>query len=264
MNEKDILKSLNNSVSSAPIDLLEQIKAQHYEKMDRHDKITTQKKFSERTASRLISFASVAAVFLTLFVNWQLNTIVTDSRIYLDVNPSISIMTNKRDETIAVVAGNSDAEMLLAGMDLKGKSVYLVTEILLERMFVEGYIDEREYMLLSISNKDAEKSYIQRSTIDSTIHNYLRKRSIDPIILSQKFEETSTVEKYAKEYGVSVGKITFIRNLIILDPDLKLEELVNLSIGELVTLSQSTGLDLNKIIETSDFRSLPEADEIQP
>lgn len=59
----------------------------------------------------------------------------------------------------------------------------------------------------------------------------------------------------------------FIRNLIILNPELQTEALVDLSIGELVRLSQGMGLELDKIIDSTDFdriQTLPPKPESEP
>ena len=78
----------------------------------------------------------------------------------------------------------------------------------------------------------------------------------DRIVLAQKLDNTSTIEKYAQEYGISVSKMTFIRNMIILNPELETKALVNLSIGELVRLSQGMGLKLDKIIDSEDLEKV--------
>ena len=99
MKEKEILSSLKNTIENAPIDLLDRIKEQPGTKMIRHDDITRQNSIYA-TARKLIPFASVAAVFLAIFLNWQFTAIAMDSRIYLDVNPSITIETNRQDKAI--------------------------------------------------------------------------------------------------------------------------------------------------------------------
>lgn len=52
--------------------------------------------------------------------------------------------------------------------------------------------------------------------------------------------------------------MTFIKNLLILNPDFQLEELVSLSIEELIKKSRDTGLDLKKIVDIDDDRQIYE------
>ena len=256
MKEKEILSSLKNTIENAPIDLLDRIKEQPGTKMIRHDDITRQNSIYA-TARKLIPFASVAAVFLAIFLNWQFTAIAMDSRIYLDVNPSITIETNRQDKAIELIAGNEDGEKLIEGIDYKGKSIYLVTEMVLERMIEQGFIeDPGEFLLLSVYNKNREKAELQKVTLDEFIHGYLEDKSITPIVLIQNIENTATIEKYAAEYRVSVSMMTFMRNMIILDPNLKIEQMAGLSLSELVKMSQGMGLDLERIIETKDIEKI--------
>jgi hypothetical protein len=265
MKEKEILSSLKNTIENSPIDLLDRIKEQPRAKMMRHDDITRQNSFYT-TVRKFIPYASVAAVFLAVFLNWQFTAIAMDSRIYLDVNPSITIETNRQDKAIELIAANKDGEILIQGIDYKGKSIYLVTEMVLERMMEQGFIgDPEEFLLLSVYNKDKEKAEFQKVTLNESIHEYLEEKSITPIVLTQNIENTTTIEKYAVEYSVSVSMMTFMRNMIILDPNLKIEQLAGLSLSELVKMSQGMGLKLEKIIDSKDLERIkPAAEPIRP
>jgi len=97
--------------------------------------------------------------------------------------------------------------------------------------------------------------------LDQYIHEYLTSKGIDTVILGQKIEKTNTLRDYANEYGISLSKMTFIRNLMILHPELKIEELVEQSLQELVELSRQLGIDLKGIIESQDWDEIPEETE---
>lgn len=253
MKEKQILDRLKRSIDQAPIDILDKIKQQPRVKMLRHDDITRQ---DTRTHSlkKLISYASIVAVFFLLFFGWQYQTRLPDSYIYLDVNPSIEIVANRQDKVINLTAGNVDGERIINDLEYKGKTIYQITEDILDRMIAEGYLDEdQKFLLLSVYNKNRDKAEQQKQDIDRKIHEHLQEKDLHPIVLAQKLDNTSTIEKYAREYGISVSRMTFIRNLIILNPQLQVEALVDLSIGELVRLSQGMGLELDKIIDSTDL-----------
>ncbi len=121
MKDHEILQSIKNSIEKAPIDLLEEIKAKPRTKMLRHDEITAQKS-PLSTFKRIAPYASIAAIFFAVFINWQLVSNRLDSRIYLDVNPSITIETNSRDKVISLEAGNSDGQSIIEGLSYKDKS----------------------------------------------------------------------------------------------------------------------------------------------
>lgn len=257
MNEKQILDSIKKSIDQAPIDILDRIKEEPKVKLLRHDDITRQET-RIFPLNKMMSYASVAAVFLFVLFGWMLQVRIPDSHIYLDVNPSIEIVTNRQNKVIDLIADNSDGQRITRNLKYKGKTVYQVTDEILDRMMDENYLDKnREFLLLSVYNKDRNKAEQQKQDLDKRIHEHLQAKDLQPIVLLQKLDSTSTIEKYAKEYGVSISRMTFIRNLIILNPELKPEALVGLSIGELVRLSQGMELELDKIIDSTDFDRLP-------
>ena len=153
MNEKKILNSLRKSIDNAPIDILDRIKEAPREKMDAHDEITRQ---DMRTPSfkKLMPYASMAAAFLLVFLGWQYQVKLPDSHIYIDVNPSIEIVSNRRDKVINILADNRDGKRIVKDMDYKGKNIYQVTEEILDRMMDENYLSkDHEFLLLSVYNK---------------------------------------------------------------------------------------------------------------
>jgi hypothetical protein len=264
MREEQILNSIKRSVDQAPIDILENIKEAPRVKVLRHDEITRQdtRKFS---LSKMMSYASIAAVFILLLFGLQYQTRLPDSYVYLDVNPSIEIVTNRMDKVIDLRADNLDGEGLIEGLEYKGKEIYQVTEEILDRMMSKSYLSkDHEFLLLSVYNKNQGKAEQQKQDLDKRIHEHLQARELQPIVLTQKLDNTSTIESYAKEYGISVSKMTFIRNLIILNPELQARDLADLSIEELVKISQGMGLELEKIIDSADLdriqTQLPESE----
>lgn len=253
MREEKILKSLKYSIEQAPIDLLDKIKEEPRIKMLKHDDITKQET-KALPLKKLMSYAAAAAVFLFMLFGWQYQTGMPDSHVYLDVNPSIEIVTNRQDKVIELRAENEDGKRLAEGLEYKGKSIYQVTEEVLDKMMIQNYLNkEHEFVLLSVYNKNQDKAEQQKQTLDKRIHDHLQAKELQPIVLSQKLDNTSTIENFAKQYGISVSKMTFIRNMIILNPELRTEDLVHLSIEQLVKLSQGMGLELDKIIDSNDL-----------
>lgn len=261
MKEKEILKSLKDSIDQAPIDLLDDIKNAPRTKMLKHDQITRQQRKRD-PFKKFMPYASIAAAFLLVFFGWNYQTRMPDSNIFIDVNPSIEITTNRINKVIDIKSSNEDGKWIIKDFNYKGMTVDRVTEEILDRIYDKGYFNkDHKFLLLSIYNKNEEKSQMQKQVIDKKIHEYMKKKSFDPIVLSQKLDKTSTIEDFSKEYGISVSKMTFIRNLLILNQELKTEDLVNLSIEELVNLSQGMGLDLDKILDSTDFEKIEERED---
>lgn len=255
MNDEHIIDSLKKSINKAPINILEDIKKQKIVKMIAHDDITSQKK--ERFPIKAImSFASIAAILL-LFINFQIQYGMADSKIYIDVNPGMEITTNRQDKVIDLIPINQDANDIIKDIDFKGKDYHIVTEEIVESLVDQSYIkEEDEVVLLSVFNKDKQKSTRQVEELNNSIHEQLKKINKNPIILTQLIDKSNTIEEFAEEYNLSVGKMTFIRNLIILNPELKTEDLVKLSLAELVKIVQDYGLDIEKISNSIDVERI--------
>lgn len=103
--------------------------------------------------------------------------------------------------------------------------------------------------MVSSLDGDGDKGSQKSAKINGIINSHLKDKNINPIILGQSIAGSDTIKEFAEKYNISIGKMTFIRNLMILNPDFELEDLVHLSLEELLELSRELGLDLNKIID---------------
>ena len=293
MKSNEILKHINNSINDAPINILDNIKNTQVIKMTKHDEITRQDisfsninqndnnninendinkpvKYNVFNNKKLLSLASLAAMFLIVFIGfWQLR--MPYSQIYLDVNPSIQITTNRRDHVIDLIALNEDSADIVEDIDYKSKELNevaeeIVTALALASLSSSTYIEEHEdVILLSVYNNDSIKRDIQVEELDKVIYNKFESYSLKPILLTQSINKSNTIEKYAKDYGISVGKMTFISNLIILNPNLNTEDLVHLSLYELIEISANFGIDIDQIINShnDDRVHIPQTSQVQ-
>ena len=248
MKDREILEHIKHGIDKAPIDILDGIKSQKAVKMMKHDEITRQE--TRKPFKPLMFFASAAAAFLLIFFNIQ-QFVMPDSRIYIDNKPGIEITTNKKDNVIKLEPINEDAAQIIEDIQYKNNSLKKVTEDIMDSLVVKGYIrGEDEIMLVSVYNGDVNKSKKLTAEMNDTIHNKLGDINKAPILLTQSLEKNNTIEEFANRLGISTGKMTFVRNMIILNPDLKTEDLVDLSLAELIEISRSSGIDIEKIINT--------------
>lgn len=142
---------------------------------------------------------------------------------------------------------------LIQGISIKNKDIYTLMEEVLDVLpRREGYEELQPALLVSVQHKDMQKGQTQSRRLNTLIHEYLQKQRLKQVVLSQHITPSQTLEEHAHQYNVSIGKMTFIRNLIILNPSFTVEELVPLSIDELVKLSVETGLNLKEIIEVEE------------
>lgn len=255
MMNDNINKRLKNAIDAAPIDLLEKIKAMPVEKMAEHDYITRQEEVDKRhkIIKPALSLVAAAAVFLIAYLGWYMPYMKPDSIVYLDVNPSIEMAISRREKVVELAGLNKEGKELVDDMDYKGKDINMVLNDLLDKMLKEGYIDkDRHAMLVSVLNENIDKGKSQVHKLNEIIRDFFKEEEFKPVVLRQSIVTTGTIEEYAKKYNISIGKMTFIKNLLILNPDFELEELIDLSIEELIRISRDTGLDLSKIVDIDD------------
>lgn len=252
MRNEKIEKHIFSAIDKIPIDLLSTIKSQPVEKMDNHDFITKQDTQSDSRIlwKPLMALGSMAAVFLIIFIGWWSQYNPVDSLIYLDVNPSFEVSVDKNEQVIELKTLKPEDVALIDSIDYRGKDLYQVTEQLLDILISEGFIDAAHHtMLVSVLNDNMEIRNRQANQLNSSIKAHLQNQSIQGVVLRQGIAKSNTIDDFAVEYEVSVGKMTFIRNLIILDSTLKVEDLAVLSLEDLVRLSASTKLDIKQIID---------------
>ena len=251
MNEKKILKHLSQGIEQAPIDLLETIKEKPRVKQEKHDDITRQKQYIP-PIRYMTAIASV--VLLVVLFNIQLQFRAIDSTVYLDINPSIQIETNKQNKVIGITALNAETHTFIGDYEFKGRTLNQVTIDLVDKLILTGYITKSDDMLLvSVYNDKKEKANLQKQEIKEVIINHLAEDSIRPIVLAQAIDRSNTISDMAKAYGISEGKMTFIRNLMILSPELRVDNLVRLSLEQLLSLAKYMELDLSPVIEKQDL-----------
>ena len=255
MKNNEIKKRLERGINEAPIDCLQMIQDTPIRKMEKHDDITRQEK--EKTKRPLLRPVALGASVMLLMIiaisGWYQFTMSPDSRIYFDVNPGIEIVMNRREQVIDLIGTNSDGKDLTKAIDYKGENIETVQNRILEKMVEENMLaGSRQVMLVSALHDDPEESKQLAREFDQGIHQFFENQEVELVVLRQNLVFSNTLEEFSKTYNMSIGKMTFIRNLMILNPDLQLENLVDLSLEELLMISMQTGLDLNRIIETDD------------
>lgn len=270
MKNKEIKQRLENSIKEAPLDLLAMIQDAPIQKMQTHDDITRQEKGrTPRPRLRPLTLgASVIMLLIIAISGWYQFTMSPEARIYFDVNPGVEIVMNRREKVIDLIGINRQGEALAEAIDYRGEALETVQNRILEEMVTKNILEgTRQIMLVSALHDDSEKSRQLAREFDQGIHQFFESQEMDLIVLRQSLVHSSTLEEFSKTYNMSIGKMTFIRNLMVLNPDLQLEELVDLSLEELLMISMETGLDLNRIIETDDDYEefeLPEVPKEEP
>lgn len=240
MNNKEIQKSLRRVVNEAPINLLGRIQASPILKMDQHDRITRQDP-PTKPFKKIPCLAAAAAVITLLISGWHYQYQIPDTEIFLDINPSIKIVTNRADHVLKFSGENPEGERLIDHLNLEGQPLQEAIPLLMERMLQLGYLkDSQEVLLLSVHNDDPKKEAEKLSQTDNFIHQTLQEEGYHVIVLGQKMEKSPELLKEAARYNISPGKMTLIHRLIQLDHGLTARELTQRSLKELLQMTLSS------------------------
>lgn len=191
------------------------------------------------------SIVSLAAVFVLVLgaafgfnMVKQYNTV--DSRICLDINPSIVLEVNKMEKVISAEAKNEDAKKVLDGLNLKGENLSDAVDLVINSVVKHGYIDgTSNSVLVSVDNHDQNKGAELQKRLSEGVSKALEKDGVEGAVLSQTLEKSEEIQKLANEYGISEGKVQLINEILKIKEDYTFADLANLSINELNLLCDS-------------------------
>lgn len=197
-------------------------------------------------------FATICLAFALLVVGvWGGVAVGTETAaaatVSLDVNPSIEIVLNGKNKVVKVVANNTDAELILDGMDLKGCTVQVAVNAIVGSMYSKGYLTEwANSVLVGVDAKEAIKDELIK-TVTEQITVTLKGNAIDANVVSTWLTGNSDAKKIASDYGISLGKAELITKILAADTSKThtAETLAALKINDLTLILQ--GLVTEKV-----------------
>lgn len=178
--------------------------------------------------------SAVAACFVLCTAIYLYRNLYVESTVYLDVNPSIELQTNIKQKVVKVKAHNEDGKKILADMELDNIDVDVALNAILGSMVKQGYLSEAKHMiLLSVEGKNQEKADILCEKLKTELDNCLQSLIGKGKVYAQNIQSDSQIEKEAKQYGISPGKVIFIHQILEKNPQLDFETLAKMSMSEL-------------------------------
>lgn len=163
------------------------------------------------------------------------------STISLDVNPSVEITANRKEDVLAVTALNDDGRAIIGDMDFSGSSIDVTVNALIGSMLRNGYLtDLANSILISVDDDDAAHGAALQKKIADEVNALLATNAFDGAVLSQTIVKDSAVQTLADEYGITAGKAQLVNEIVASNPIRTFEELAPLSINELNLLNAST------------------------
>lgn len=174
---------------------------------------------------------SIGCIGISHYIN--INKVVTT--ITLDINPSIEIELNKKNQVINVKTLTSD----IPNIDIKKYKrkpiddlLYDITTVLIENGFVK---ENKMSILLNVEGNNIKDS------ISNSIKEIFKERKIDYDIIVQ--ESNKELADKAEQYNISNSKASYIEEIIKENPEYKFEDLTDSSINELSKIGTDKKVD---------------------
>ena len=256
MRDEQLEKRIADAVQHAAPDVLDRILSSYDEQkgnvISMSEIVNTNHKGNRRRWTSLAAVAAALVLCVSVFgYNFWKSGSAVDSVVLLDVNPSISLTLNTREEVLSANALNEEAQVVLGDMDLKGTDLNVAVNAIIGSMFQNGYLsDLQNSILVSVENADEQRSAQLQAEISNVINSSFGSSGVGASVLSQTVTETDELTQLAQTYGISVGKAALIQEVVAQDSTLTVESLAPLSINEIALISSSRNLTTNTVAQT--------------
>lgn len=217
MKEKLILKKLNKEINMIVPNIIDEIRTKSI--------IKEKKNISSRSIfpKLAISFATFILVIVAMFVISHTASDYTNY-VYIDINPSIEFII-KDDLVTEARALNNDGVVVLVEEEFIGMEIVAATEKVIYIANDLGYVTASTNEInISLINNNQEKENELSTRLQSEVANYLSSQDIDATVVAA-IEEGLADE--AAEYGISIGKLMFIKRYIEERPEFNINQLKN-------------------------------------
>ena len=140
-------------------------------------------------------------IFFIIYINR------TTSFITLDINPSMRINLNRKDEVKSIVAINEDAKEIVSS-SLKGKPLEEALNILAANLVKKGYTEDGMVTILLYSTGSINSVDVQEK-----LRNSFESQNFGTKIIVIK-DITKEDKKLAEKYNISLAKAAYINSII--------------------------------------------------
>lgn len=168
-----------------------------------------------------------------LYFKWSERAV---SYIKVSINPELELGLNSDNEVVEVVNLNEDADILTSDLDIIGLEVEEALELIVDENIETGYIDEyseENGVIVTVVNDNEEDRLDLEEKVMTKIQNHLELKKVSAVLAAVKLSDDLKAD--ATKYEVSNGKMLLVTEAVTLNPELKKEELVTLSVKEIQT-----------------------------
>ena len=195
---------------------------------------------------------ALAACFALCILSTLLFQCMPSASVYLDVNPSVELRVNYRDRVTTARACNADAEVILEDMDLRGTDLDVALYAILGSMVHHGYLTEaKDTILVSVHSANTGRARQLEAEATDMVAQSLDKMIQAGEVLSHQINEED-VDRTECDYGGTPGKAAFVDDLEDRYPQLKEDDLDEMTVDEIVSHLDREGLDYSEYRDDDD------------
>lgn len=229
MNNEELEKTLRENIKLAPRnDLKEEIITRAAREISSSD-VKSKKERPKFYWMKI--FAPIAACFILIVMVWGGVFINEDAgSIYVEVNPSVTLVVNNAERVKEVIYTNDDAKKDLSNVKLKGKKIEDALVAMLERYDKVGYFNDAEIYIsvYSDKNKNMEKlveRLVMRAEKEKCDKGY--SYNVNTIKISKDDKDE------AEKNGISPAKQNIINEILSKSSDYTFDELKGMKMSQL-------------------------------
>ena len=159
-----------------------------------------------------------------------------ESVITLDINPSIKLEINKDKQVINMISLNEDGKDIIIN-NYKGKNFEVIIDNITDKLIDKGYAKDELIILVGVKGKILEEE------VKKVFDNKLENKDIKYNIIIPEVSESSSL--IAKKYNITDSKASYLEDILEKYIDLKIEDLKDMSIKDIITKTEEIDKSLN-------------------
>lgn len=246
MNKNNIEKQVLSAFIQATPDLFDWIK----EDCKKQKGITVEvnpkpiKPFiTRKMLARVACFVAIFGVVLTAVVLMLTKTPV--SYVCIDVNPSFTVSLNRFDKVISIDGNNKEAQKIIEENTISKNDIIKTADEIISIVKEKEYLTEKDNsILLSVISDDREKRDTLCDKLTKSILSLADSEKYN--LISQAFRMDEALNRKAKKYDTSVGKVNYVSQ-IASKTKYSFDNLISLKINDLANIVSENGITLSDI-----------------
>ena len=153
--------------------------------------------------------------------------------ISLRINPEIEMVADETGTVVSANAVNTDGEVVLSAVELEGKTVEDAAVAFTETAVDLGYMDGKDTVNVDVQSENAEVTAKVEKSLADKVMKFFEKKGIAGKVSKEVLD---TYLAKAEEWNVAPGHAKIIARVLEANPELTYDELLNLTVKELLKL----------------------------